>query len=48
MQVEIEDMEWNAEKATFYFPCPCGDRFLITVVLPAPLPIIFDIEPRYK
>ena len=33
LQVEIEDMEWNAEKQTFFFPCPCGDKFLITVVL---------------
>ncbi|EKX35581.1 hypothetical protein GUITHDRAFT_79719 [Guillardia theta CCMP2712] len=30
-EVEIEDMEFNEELKTFFFPCPCGDRFQITV-----------------
>jgi diphthamide biosynthesis protein 3 len=30
-EVEIEDMEWAAEARTFYYPCPCGDRFFITL-----------------
>lgn len=28
-EIEIEDMEWNAENRTFYYPCPCGDKFFI-------------------
>jgi diphthamide biosynthesis protein 3 len=30
-EVEIEDMEYNEEEETYYFPCPCGDRFQITL-----------------
>mmetsp|Transcript_8337 Transcript_8337/g.34934 ORF Transcript_8337/g.34934 Transcript_8337/m.34934 type:complete len:92 (-) Transcript_8337:315-590(-) len=30
-EIEIEDMEFDEEKQTFYYPCPCGDRFQITV-----------------
>lgn len=26
-EIEIEDMEWVAGEASFYYPCPCGDRF---------------------
>ncbi|EGG14841.1 diphthamide biosynthesis protein 3 [Cavenderia fasciculata] len=29
-EVEIEDMEFNEEERVFYYPCPCGDRFVIT------------------
>ncbi|KAF4080036.1 hypothetical protein AMELA_G00165810 [Ameiurus melas] len=29
-EVEIEDFEYDAETETYYFPCPCGDRFAIT------------------
>ena len=29
-EIEIEDMEWVQEDDAFYYPCPCGDRFLIT------------------
>lgn len=28
--VEIEDMEWNAELEAYTYPCPCGDLFQIT------------------
>lgn len=28
--VEIEDFEYDEETETYYFPCPCGDRFEIT------------------
>lgn len=31
-EIEIEDMEYNAEEGVFYYPCPCGDRFSITKV----------------
>ena len=30
-EIEIEDMEWVPEDEAFYYPCPCGDQFLITV-----------------
>jgi len=30
-EIEIEDMEYNEDERTFYYPCPCGDRFQITV-----------------
>uniref|UniRef100_A0A914VKD7 Diphthamide biosynthesis protein 3 n=1 Tax=Plectus sambesii TaxID=2011161 RepID=A0A914VKD7_9BILA len=29
-EVEIEDFEFDEETSTYYFPCPCGDRFEIT------------------
>jgi CSL zinc finger len=31
-EVEIEDMEFDEETETYYFPCPCGDKFSITKV----------------
>ncbi|TMW65044.1 hypothetical protein Poli38472_009211 [Pythium oligandrum] len=30
-EVEIEDMEYNAEEQVYYYPCPCGDKFFITL-----------------
>ena len=29
-EVEIEDFEYDEEDETYYYPCPCGDRFAIT------------------
>ncbi|XP_035218837.1 DPH3 homolog [Stegodyphus dumicola] len=29
-EVEIEDFEYDEETGTYYYPCPCGDRFEIT------------------
>ncbi|XP_071335622.1 diphthamide biosynthesis protein 3 isoform X1 [Trachinotus anak] len=29
-EVEIEDFEYDDDTETYYFPCPCGDRFAIT------------------
>uniref|UniRef100_A0A3P8VII3 Diphthamide biosynthesis protein 3 n=1 Tax=Cynoglossus semilaevis TaxID=244447 RepID=A0A3P8VII3_CYNSE len=29
-EIEIEDFEYDEDSETFYFPCPCGDRFAIT------------------
>ncbi|NXB51460.1 DPH3 protein, partial [Leucopsar rothschildi] len=31
-EVEIEDFEYDEETGTYSYPCPCGDRFLITRV----------------
>ena len=30
--VEIEDMDFDEEKQTYFYPCPCGDKFFITLV----------------
>ena len=29
-EVEIEDFEWDEETESYYYPCPCGDQFVIT------------------
>ena len=31
-EVEIEDMVYTAADRTFYYPCPCGDKFFISLV----------------
>ena len=31
-EVELEDLEWSPEERTFFYPCPCGDRFQISLV----------------
>jgi hypothetical protein len=31
-EVEIEDFTLDAATDTYYYPCPCGDRFQITLV----------------
>lgn len=31
-EIEIEDMHYIKEKRAFFFPCPCGDKFWLTVV----------------
>lgn len=31
-EIEIEDFEYDKEEETYYYPCPCGDRFQITRV----------------
>lgn len=28
-EVEIEDMTLNEEEQVFYYPCPCGDKYVI-------------------
>lgn len=30
--IEIEDLDFDKRNKTFYYPCPCGDRFAITLV----------------
>ena len=29
--IEIEDMTFDEDRQVFTYPCPCGDRFVITV-----------------
>lgn len=31
--IEIEDLDFNKNNKTFYYPCPCGDKFAITLVI---------------
>ena len=30
-EVEIEDMEFDEENGIYTFPCPCGDKFQISL-----------------
>lgn len=30
-EIEIEDMEYEPDIATFFYDCPCGDRFQVTL-----------------
>lgn len=32
-EIEIEDFEFDADLSSYFYPCPCGDRFQITLVL---------------
>ncbi|KAK4548041.1 Diphthamide biosynthesis protein 3 [Oleoguttula mirabilis] len=30
-EIEIEDMTWDATLQLYHYPCPCGDRFEISI-----------------
>eukprot|EP00351_Strombidinopsis_sp_SopsisLIS2011_P004033 CAMPEP_0116874142 /NCGR_PEP_ID=MMETSP0463-20121206/5579_1 /TAXON_ID=181622 /ORGANISM="Strombidinopsis sp, Strain SopsisLIS2011" /LENGTH=43 /DNA_ID= /DNA_START= /DNA_END= /DNA_ORIENTATION= len=30
-EVEIEDMDFDEDDNTFYYPCPCGDKFRLSI-----------------
>jgi len=30
-EVEIEDMDFDPQEQVFYYPCPCGDRFQLSL-----------------
>ena len=30
-EIEIEDLDFDPDNQTFYYPCPCGDKFNITL-----------------
>jgi len=30
-EIEIEDMEFEEDIATFFYDCPCGDRFQVSL-----------------
>ena len=30
-EIEIDDLEYEEDEETFIYPCPCGDKFRITV-----------------
>ena len=31
-EIEIDDLEYDEDDGTFYYPCPCGDKFRISVI----------------
>jgi len=31
-EVEIDDMNWEESLGTFFYNCPCGDKFAITML----------------
>lgn len=31
-EVEIEDFEYDEDEEMYYYPCPCGDKFEISLV----------------
>ena len=31
-EVEIEDMVFDEARAAYFYPCPCGDKFVISLV----------------
>eukprot|EP00353_Schmidingerella_taraikaensis_P018836 CAMPEP_0185605654 /NCGR_PEP_ID=MMETSP0436-20130131/4207_1 /TAXON_ID=626734 ORGANISM="Favella taraikaensis, Strain Fe Narragansett Bay" /NCGR_SAMPLE_ID=MMETSP0436 /ASSEMBLY_ACC=CAM_ASM_000390 /LENGTH=92 /DNA_ID=CAMNT_0028236935 /DNA_START=6 /DNA_END=284 /DNA_ORIENTATION=- len=30
-EIEIDDMDFEEDEQVFYYPCPCGDKFRITL-----------------
>lgn len=30
-EVEIEDLDFEVDNQMFYYPCPCGDKFQISL-----------------
>ena len=30
-EIEIEDMVYDVDSLTYFYPCPCGDKFSITL-----------------
>jgi hypothetical protein len=43
-EIEIEDMDWNEDDKKFYFACPCGDMFQISLASPILLTSQKDLE----
>ena len=31
-EVEIDDLDFDEDEKTFFYPCPCGDKFRITLL----------------
>ena len=32
-EIEIEDMDYDSGLQSYYYPCPCGDKFMVTLQL---------------
>ena len=30
-EIEIDDMDFDEDDNTFYYPCPCGDKFRLSL-----------------
>ncbi|CDW84349.1 diphthamide biosynthesis protein 3 [Stylonychia lemnae] len=30
-EIEIDDMDFEEDQGKFFYPCPCGDKFQITI-----------------
>ena len=30
-EIEIEDLDFHEDTQNFYYPCPCGDKFVINL-----------------
>eukprot|EP00937_MAST-01D_sp_MAST-1D-sp2_P000738 g738.t1 len=30
-EIELEELEYDEEDLVYYYPCPCGDKFFITL-----------------
>ena len=30
-EIEIEDMDFDEDSKTYFYPCPCGDKFQLTL-----------------
>ena len=30
-EIEIEDLDFDVDTLKFFYPCPCGDKFVITL-----------------
>ena len=28
-EVELSEMEWDEDEEAYFYPCPCGDRFIM-------------------
>ena len=28
-EVELSEMEWEEDEEAYFYPCPCGDRFIM-------------------
>lgn len=46
-EIEIDDMDFEEEDGKFYYPCPCGDKFQITIVS-KPFLFLLTIDNRNK
>jgi hypothetical protein len=30
-EIEIEDLDFDVDTLKFFYPCPCGDKFVISL-----------------
>lgn len=44
-EVDIDEMEFDEDSCQYVFPCPCGDQFLLSLVLEFPAVISLSLRP---